>query len=670
MPAAFVQLSGVSLAFGEKQILKDVTLNLSSASRCALAGANGCGKTTLMKIIAGEIPAGSGLITRQRGVRVSYLPQSGLLHAGRSLREEAERAFAPMRIYLEEIENIEKALTTVTQESPETGKLLETLHHYQERLQNSGYWSRGEKIDMVLRGLGFSSADMRRGVEEFSGGWQMRIALAKVLLEDPDILLLDEPTNYLDIEARGWLKRFLDAFAGGVLIVSHDRWFLDAAVREVAEIFCARLTRYTGNYTAYEKRRQEEVSGLMDAYRRQQEEIARQEEFIRRFRYNASKAAMVQSRIKQLQKLTRVEVPESMKRVNFSFPPAPRSGQWVIKAEGITKSYGGPEVLRNLSFELARGERLLVAGRNGAGKSTLLRILAGRERSYHGHVEEGAGIRPAYFAQDQDAELGSGHSVEEEIESVCPTALFPKIRAMLGAFLFRGDDVCKPVSVLSGGERSRLALLKMLLFPANFLILDEPTNHLDINSKDVLLEALREFSGALVFVSHDRYFIQALATRVLELRAGQASRFFPGGYDYYLYRLAEEEASQPQVPAPKTAGDAGSARSACSSSREEQKRRKTLLRRLEREEEEILDRLSALEGRRALIQNDMARPEVYANGAKIKSLKEELACSEEKEKKLHAEWEETERRIESLRAENSGTLEDAKSRPADSVGQT
>jgi ATP-binding cassette subfamily F protein 3 len=663
MASAFVQLSGVSLAFGERQILKEAALSLSRESRCALTGANGCGKTTLMKIIAGEIPAGSGLITRQRGVRVSYLPQSGLLHAGRSLREEAERAFDPVRVYLGEIEHIEKALTAVTPESPHTAELLETLRRLQEHVENCGYWSRGEKIDMVLRGLGFSSADMQRGAQEFSAGWQMRIALAKTLLEDPDILLLDEPTNYLDIEARGWLKKFLDGFAGGVLIVSHDRWFLDATVREVVEIFCARLTRYTGNYTAYEKRRQEEVSSLMDAYRRQQEEIARQEEFIRRFRYNASKAAMVQSRIKQLQKLSRIEVPESMKRVKFSFPPAPRSGRWVIKAEGLAKSYGGPEVFTDLGFELARGEKLLVAGRNGAGKSTLLRILAGREGCSRGHVENGAGLRIAYFAQDQDAELEGGRTVEEEIESVCPTALFPKIRAMLGAFLFRGDEVFKSVSVLSGGERSRLALLKMLLVPANLLILDEPTNHLDMNSKEALLDALREFSGALVFVSHDRHFMQALATRVLELRAGQASRFFPGGYEYYLHRLAGEENSKPpETPPSKTAW---AARGASSPDRGEQKRRKSLLRRLKREEEEILGRLSALEERRALIQNDMARPEVYADGAKIKRLKEDLARAEEEEKKLHAEWEETERQIESLRAENSGTSENEKALTGD-----
>ncbi|MDR3200693.1 MAG: ABC-F family ATP-binding cassette domain-containing protein, partial [Spirochaetales bacterium] len=628
MARAFVQLSGICLSFGERRILKDAALNLSSGSRCALTGANGCGKTTLMKIIAGEITADSGSLTRQRDTRVSYLPQSGVVHSGGLLLDEVERAFDPIRVYLTEIENIEKALTQVTEESPETPRLLETLSHHQDHVRDSGYWSRGEKIDMVLRGLGFSSSDMKRRAGEFSGGWQMRIALAKVLLEDPDILLLDEPTNYLDIEARGWLKKFLDSFRGGVLIVSHDRWFLDAVVKEVAEIFCGRLTRYTGNYTAYEKRRAQEVASLMDAYRRQQEEIARQEEFIRRFRYNASKAAMVQSRVKQLEKIVRVEVPESMKRIHFSFPPAPRSGQWVIKAEEITKSYGGPPVLDNLSFELERGEKLVVAGRNGAGKSTLLRILAERDSSYSGRVEPGAGVKPAYFAQDQDAALDGSHSVEEEIESVCPTPLFPKIRTMLGAFLFQGDDIYKSVSVLSGGERSRLALLKMLLFPANLLILDEPTNHLDMNSKDVLLNALREFEGTVIFVSHDRYFIEGLATKVLELRAGQPPRFFPGNYEYYLFRLAEEDAAQgtsggkTQNPAPRPKP---SAPAAAAPGREEQKQRKALVRRLQRAEEEILARIGTLEARHKEIMDDMTRPETYADGGKMKTLKDELA---------------------------------------------
>jgi ATP-binding cassette subfamily F protein 3 len=647
---AFVQLSGISLAFGDRQILNEVNLNLSSGSRCALAGANGSGKTTLMKIIAGGIPPDSGSLARQKDTRVSYLPQSGIVHAGLSLFEEAERAYDPIRVYLAEIENIEKALSEMNEDSPRTARLLETLHHHEEHVRDCGYWSRTQKIDMVLRGLGFTSADMNRRSEEFSGGWQMRIALAKVLLEDPDILLLDEPTNYLDIEARGWLKKFLDTFKGGLLIVSHDRWFLDAAVNEVAEIFASRLTRYAGNYSAYEKRRREQIEGILESRKRQQEEIARQEDFIRRFRYNASKAAMVQSRIKQLEKLVRIEAPPGMKRMHFAFPPAPHCGRRVIRAEGIFKSYGERQVLKNLAFELGRGEKLVVAGRNGAGKSTLLRILAGQDAAFAGLVEFGTGVRKAYFAQDEESRLEAKRSVVEEIEAVCPTVLFPKIRAMLGAFLFQGDDIYKPVSVLSGGEKNRLALLKMLLDPANLLILDEPTNHLDMNSKDVLLDALKAFEGSVVFVSHDRYFIDALATRVLELRAGLPPRFFPGGYEYYLSRVEEEERAAADgggvsvKPGDSTRQEprfTDDASSASALSREEKKRRQALVRRLERREEEILSRVEQLENRGREIRAAMEDPAAWSDGAKMKALKEELAANAEEQAALHAEWEKT-----------------------------
>ncbi|MDR1625728.1 MAG: ATP-binding cassette domain-containing protein [Spirochaetia bacterium] len=630
---AFVQLSGISLAFGDRRILQDVTLNLSSGSRCALAGANGSGKTTLMRLIAGEIPADSGRLTRQKDTRVSYLPQSGIVHAGLSLLEEADLAYQPIRAYLGEIEGIERALAETTGDGRETARLLETLHHHQEHVRDSGYWSRAQKIDMVLRGLGFTSGDMGRRGEEFSGGWQMRIALAKILLEDPDILLLDEPTNYLDIEARLWLKRFLDSFKGGVLVVSHDRWFLDAVAREVAEISSSRLRRYAGNYSAYERLREQEAEGLLEACKRQQEEIARQEDFIRRFRYNASKAAMVQSRVKQLEKLVRIEAPPGVKRIHFSFPPAPRSGRWVIRAEGLAKSYGERQVFGDLSFELGRGEKLVVAGRNGAGKSTLLRILAGQEGASCGSIEFAAGVRRAYFAQDQETLTEAKRSAVEEIEAVCPTALFPKIRDMMGAFLFQGDDIYKPVSVLSGGEKNRLALLKMLLHPTNLLILDEPTNHLDINSKDVLLDALREFEGSAVFVSHDRYFIEALATRVLELRAGFPPRFFPGGYGYYLDHAGGEEERARDEPR-LAAGASASARD-----REEKKRRQALVRRLERREGEILLRITGLENRGRELRAGMENPAAWSDGAKMKALKDELAANGEEEAALHAEWE-------------------------------
>ncbi|MDR2588899.1 MAG: ABC-F family ATP-binding cassette domain-containing protein, partial [Spirochaetales bacterium] len=612
---AFVQLSGISLAFGEREILKDVNLTVSGESRAALTGANGSGKTTLMKIIAGAGIPDAGNVNFQRNTRVSYLPQSGVVDSGLTLWEEAEKAFEPLRRELEETHVLERALSSVTQESPETARLLETLSYHQEHLVRSGYYSRSEKIGQVLQGLGFSLRDKDKRTSDFSGGWQMRIALCRTLLEDADILLLDEPTNYLDIEARGWLESYLSSFAGGLLVVSHDKYFLDVTVREVLEIFSGRLTRYAGNFSAYQTRRQEELAGLMEAYRRQEEEIARQEEFIRRFRANASRAALVQSRAKQLEKMTRIEVPDSLKRLRFSFPPPPHSGRRALSVEGLSKSYGALRVFSGLGFELGRGERLVVAGKNGAGKSTLLRILAGLDKDFSGSLAWGAGVKTAYFSQDADSSLDEELSVVEEVEAACPTALFPKIRTMLGAFLFQGDDIYKSVSVLSGGERSRLCLLKMLLVPANLLILDEPTNHLDMSSKDVLLDALKGFDGALVFVSHDRYFIEGLATKVLEMREGLSPRLFPGGYEYYLFRLSQEEAAPPSVSA-----SAAVSASLSQASREEQKKRKSLHKKLTLREEEILTRIAELEAAHKKIGEDMARPGVYADGAKMKAL--------------------------------------------------
>jgi ATP-binding cassette subfamily F protein 3 len=575
---AFVQFTRVSLAFGDRDILKNVSLNLSGGSRAALAGVNGSGKSTLMKVIAGKLTADSGERAVQKGCRVSYLPQSGIVHRGRTLREEAETAYDSITALLQTMDDIGRSLESAEKDDRKTVSFLEEYHRLQEVVENSGYYSRAQTIAMVLSGLGFSGADMDRQAGEFSGGWQMRIALAKVLLEAPDILLLDEPTNYLDIEARSWLEEWLRAFSGGYLLVSHDRYFLDVTVHEVYEVFQGNLKRYAGNYSAYETLRREELEGLMKRYAEQQEEIARTTDLIRRFRYKATKAAMVQERIKKLEKMERIEIPESLKKISITFPAPPHAGRVALTLRGIGKSYGERRIIDGLDLDLDSGERLVVVGRNGAGKTTLLRILAGVDRDFDGEIRCGAGIAPGYFSQDA-AEAMTGFSADgvapangvapmngatnntaetvlEFMEAEAPTALLPKVRDMLGAFLFRGDDVYKPLGVLSGGEKSRLALLKMLLKPMNLLILDEPTNHLDLYSKDILLDTLKQFSGTVIFVSHDRAFMEALSTKTLELRANSPDkngaarypgasrhRLFYGDYAYYLDRLEREDAS-------------------------------------------------------------------------------------------------------------------------------
>jgi ATP-binding cassette subfamily F protein 3 len=686
---AFVQFTRVSLAFGDRDILKDVGLNLASGSRAGLAGINGSGKSTLMKVIAGKLPPDSGERAAQRGCRISYLPQSGVAHRGRSLREEAETAYDEIAALLNKMEDIGRTLEGSKNDDGHTTALLAELQRLQEQVENSGYYNRDQAISAALSGLGFSAADMDRRVEEFSGGWQMRIALAKTLLESPDILLLDEPTNYLDIEARSWLEQWLRNFTGGYLVVSHDRYFLDLTVNEVYELFQGRLKRYVGNYTAYERIRQTELDSLLKRYAAQQEEIAKNEDLIRRFRYKASKAAMAQERIKRLEKMERIEIPESLKKISITLPPPPRSGRIAMTLENIGKSYGERPVIANLDLLLEAGEKLVVVGRNGAGKTTLLRILAGEDRDFTGSLSYGAGIRPGYFSQDAAENLGAddplgSRQVLEYLESEAPTELIPRVRDMLGVFLFRGDDVYKPISVLSGGEKSRLALLRMLLKPMNLLIMDEPTNHLDIQSKDVLMEALKAYNGTVIFVSHDRAFMEALSTKTLELSArgpGQptAARLFYGNYGYYLDRLAREAAETRQdvegrrnpsgPPAPSRPAPLGRARprnappvpaapemppKTAKEQREAEKQKQTVLRRIRREEADILEALEALEAEKTALETELAQPEVYSNAEKARSVKARLDRLNAEAEGKSREWEAKAEELEKAKAASYG----------------
>jgi len=654
---AFVQFSKVSLAFGDRDILKDVSLHLAAGSRACLAGANGSGKSTLMKVLAGELSPDSGDRAVQRGTRVSYLPQSGIVHRGKSLRDEAETAFAHIHELIDKAEKIAVQLQDVKSDDAASKALLEEHHRLQEQIENSGYYSRSAEISSVLAGFGFSPNDPDRDTGEFSGGWQMRIALAKALLERPDILLLDEPTNYLDIEARAWLENWLAKFPGGCLLVSHDRYFLDVTVNEVYEIFQGNLKRYAGNYSAYEKTRQQELAGLMKRYTEQQEEIAKTEALIRRFRYKATKAAFAQELIKRLEKMERIEIPENLKRINITFPPPPHSPRVAFTIEGLGKSYGAKRVLQGLDLSIDSGERLVVAGVNGAGKTTLLRILAGHDNDFEGTVKFGSGISAGYFSQDAAEALNGSEQVIEYMEANAPTALIPKIRDMLGAFLFRGDDVYKSVSVLSGGEKSRLALLYMLLKPLNLLILDEPTNHLDLHSKDILLETLNKFKGTIIFVSHDRAFMEALSTKTLELLPGASSsraRLYYGGYGYYLEKTSSAPAARIiDNSSRKGAEDAKDAEGRGGNNKAgnniEQmnameirmlsKQRQAELRRLQRTEAELLNAIEELEKEKVRLEAELSLPAVYSNGEKARAVKLRLdECVAEIEAKT-AEWE-------------------------------
>ena len=647
---SFVQFSKVSLAFGDRDILKDVSINLSAGTKATLTGANGSGKSTLMKVLAGLVTADSGDRAFEKGTRIGYLPQSGIVHTGCTLKEEADKGFQFGYDLVAEMEQIAEQLTS-PQKTSAQDKLLERHHEIQEKLEEIDWYRKDVIAQQILIGLGFELSDLERRVEEFSGGWQMRIALAKALLAKPDILLLDEPTNYLDIEARSWLEQFLKDFKGGFLLVSHDRYFLDVTINEVYELFNGNLNRYPGNYSHYEKVREVELESLIARYEIQQEEIRKLEDFIRRFGYKATKAAQAQERQKMLDKMERIEIPETLKKIHFTFPPAPHSGRLVVTLENLNKTWISENyenhVIKDLDLVIENGDRLVVAGRNGAGKSTLLRIISGNDADFSGTVKLGSGVSIGYFSQDNAETLKGSMSILEFLEAEAPLELIPKLRDMLGAFLFRGDDVFKSIDVLSGGEKSRLALLRILLKPVNLLILDEPTNHLDLHSKDVLLKALKDFGGTVIFVSHDRGFIESLANRVLELKPGEA-KVFPGDYKYYLEqigKLEQGEVSQPTNKSNSSVQNDEPKKTASQLSREETKRLQAEKRRLEKEEERLMTEISELEEQKATLEEKLSTPEVYSDGVLCKEITEQVSQIEEKLTQLNSRWEEVSEKL-------------------------
>ena len=631
---AFVQFSKVSLAFGDRDILKQVSINLQTGSKVALTGANGSGKSTLIKVLAGLIKPDDGERAIQKDCRIAYLPQSGLTHQGCTLMQEADKAFDYGYELQKKIDDLGEQL----QHNPPN---METLAQQQadliQKLDDSGWYRRESVAQSVLLGLGFLRSDFDRQTQEFSGGWQMRIALAKALMTGPDILLLDEPTNYLDIEARNWLEDFLQGFPGGFLLVSHDRYFLDVTINEVYELFNGELKRYPGNYTHYEKVRETELKTLIAAYEQQQQEIQKLQDFITRFGYKATKAAQAQEYQKRLDKMELIVIPESMKKIHFKFPPAPHSGRLVLRLHGITKSYDGKtNVLNNLDLTVENGQRLVVAGRNGAGKSTLLRIIAEQDSAFTGELVPGAGVKIGYFSQDNAETIKGSQTILEYLEDRAPLELIPKLRDMLGAFLFRGDDVFKSLDVLSGGEKSRVALLQLLLSPVNLLVLDEPTNHLDLHSKDVLLDALRDFGGTVVFVSHDRGFIQQLATQVLHLEPG-TFKYFPGDYTYYLEQMEKNSVvvstsstttSSGEPATPSYGGPSRTSGTPIASqvqlSWEEQKKLEAEKRKKQKTLANLEQKLAELEQKKSELETRLADPAVYSNGEKAKTVQREI----------------------------------------------
>jgi ATP-binding cassette subfamily F protein 3 len=509
-------------------------------------------------MLAGLEEPDSGLVVKPSGLTIGYLPQDGLHHAGRTLLEEAGQAFKLLLDMRAEIASLEQRLEEDAASETEHAEMLSRYSELQEGFRRLEGYSVDLKIHTVLRGLGFSKEDMEKPTETFSGGWQMRIALAKLLLGRPGLLLLDEPTNHLDLDARNWLEEYLADYPHAVILVSHDRFFLDSVVTRITDIGLRTLTDYPGTYTSYLRTREERMERLRQQKRDQDDEIARMKAFIDRFRYQATKAAQVQSRIKMLDKIVPIEIPPERKRVHFSFPACAKSGRTVLDLRGVAKSYGSRQVFNGIDVHIERGDRIALIGPNGVGKSTMMRMLSGVEAPDQGTRTEGHQVVMQYFAQDEATRLDPTRTVYQMLAGDSPMHMVPHIRNILGGFLFSGDDVEKPVRVLSGGERTRLAVARMLLRPSNTLLLDEPTNHLDLDSKDVLLDALEDFGGTLIFVSHDRYFVDKLATKVIEIGDGQAL-LYPGNYEEWLWSKKQRSSTgseRPELAAGRDARDA------------------------------------------------------------------------------------------------------------------
>jgi len=545
-----IQLSALSKSFGDRVLLDAVNWQIDDRERVGLSGPNGAGKTTLLKMLAGLDEPDGGLVVKPSGLTIGYLPQDGLVHTGRTLREEAGLAFESLLDMRAEIASLEDRLADDAVPESEHASMLTRYSDLQDEFRRGEGYSIDLKVTTVLRGLGFAAADLDKPSEAFSGGWQMRIALAKLLLGRPGLLLLDEPTNHLDLDARNWLEEYLTGYPHAVILVSHDRFFLDAVVTRITEIGLRKLTDYTGNYSDYLREREARMERLRQQKHDQDEEVARMEAFINRFRYQATKAAQVQSRIKMLDKVVPIEIPAERKRVHFTFPACAKSGRTVLDLRGVTKSYGSQRVFEPTNLLIERGDRIALIGPNGVGKSTLMRMLSGVEAPDGGTRTEGHQVVMQYFAQDEATRLDPTRNVYQTLAGDAPMHMVPAIRNILGGFLFSGDDVDKPVRVLSGGERTRLAVARMLLRPSNTLLLDEPTNHLDLDSKDVLLEALEDFGGTLIFVSHDRYFVDKLATKVIEIGNGHAL-IYPGTYEEFLWSRRQAEAPAPAAAAPR-----------------------------------------------------------------------------------------------------------------------
>jgi ATP-binding cassette, subfamily F, member 3 len=643
-----IQLDGIRHGYGGRELFRDVAWRLGSGQRVGLVGPNGVGKTTLCRILAGLEEPDAGVVARARATTVGYLPQDVAASTEESVLAEALGGFADVWRIEREMEGVAHALAQGRDDAL-TARYGELAH----RFEALGGYRLETEARAILGGLGFVPSELTRPLPEFSGGWRMRAALARLLLLRPSLLLLDEPTNHLDLESLGWLESFLGDYDGTVVVVAHDRYFLNRMVTSIAELSPVGLTVYPGDYDAYLTEREARRALAEAQARNQARRVAEIERFIERFRYQATKARQVQSRIKMLDRLERVELAPETKRVRFAFPAPPRTGRRVATLRGIHKAYGDTVVYTGVDFEVERGERVALVGPNGAGKSTLLRILAGVLPFEHGERTLGAHVAIHYYAQHQLDALDPRRSVFEELEAVAPELGPTRLRTILGAFLFSGDAVDKRVAVLSGGEKARLALARMLVRAAGLLALDEPTNHLDVASREVLEEALRDYSGTIVFISHDRYFINRLGTRIVEIARGRLTSYL-GDYDDYLAARARPAAAPVEASASRNVGASAQRPSpaARGPARSPAHRRRgggsAEIRRLRARLETVERRIDELEERLREITTAAADPELYHDGARARAVAAAQKSAEAEVAWLLREWEELAQELATL----------------------
>ena len=656
-----LSINHLDIRYGDKHLFKDLSIQVHDGRRVGLLGVNGAGKSTLLKIMAGVDECDDGVVSRAKYFTVAYLPQeSSALVSGRTLYEEAESAFAELLELQQEADRIHDELANGDPQTEKFAQLLERQGEIQHRLEGSGIYTMRARIEKILLGLGFHQDDMDRPASSFSGGWIMRLMLAKMLLAAPSLLLLDEPTNHLDLTSLTWVEDFLRSYDGAMVIISHDRTFLDKVTTTTWELSLGKLSVYKGNYSYYEKEKVERKTIEKAAYDNQQAQIKQSMQFIQRFRAKSTKAKQVQSRVKQLEKMELLELGESDRQIRFSFPPAPASGRDVLTVEHLCKEFDGKEVFKDVNFQFQRGDKVAVVGVNGAGKSTLVKIISGAISADSGKVKLGHNVQLSYFGQHQAQELSPSLTALETLSLSVKDMPITRIRSLLGTFLFRGEEVDKKVSVLSGGEKSRLALARMIASPANCMLLDEPTNHLDITSQEVLQEAMSQYDGFILVVSHNRYFLDSFVNKVVEVKDGQVEVYEGNIGDYLLKLEAAEsirESGQKQKAKPKSSDNLIKPDQKTSQLSRKERRKQEAKERQERNKkvgpwkrkaDEAEKKVEKLEDLKIDLEAQMADPELYQDQEAWVSTSAEYDDCARRLERWYEKWELAQEKLETL----------------------